>query len=148
MKLLIKGIIGLFVVNSLLGNLKQEGIISGRVSINYPKLIKKLGDNICIEFKSSDDELPNPNRLEHFSFNYDQNDDYFQEDIIYEEESQNFHKNRYHILQHGETLSTLGSRYGVPWREIQEINRIRNVRNIRPGQRIIIPHEFASNWNG
>jgi len=147
MKFFIKGIIGLFVINSLLGNLKQEGIISGRVVINYPKLIKKLGDNICIEFKNSDNEGQYRDRFENFSFNHHQDNASFQRNPDYEGESSHIRGNNYHILQHGETLITLSSKYGVPWREIQEVNRIRNARTIRPGQRILIPTQFTSDWN-
>jgi len=43
-----------------------------------------------------------------------------------------------HILQPGEFLSTVAPAYDVPWRFIQHINRIADVRRIRANQRLKI----------
>jgi len=41
-----------------------------------------------------------------------------------------------HVLQPGEFLSTVAPKYDVPWRFIQRINRISDVRRIRADQRL------------
>lgn len=45
----------------------------------------------------------------------------------------------YHRVQAGENLYRIGQRYGVDARELARINRIRDVTQIRVGQRIWIP---------
>ena len=46
-----------------------------------------------------------------------------------------------YTVQSGDTLSAIGKRYGVPWREIFEANRgtIDNPDRIFPGQQLRIP---------
>jgi len=43
-----------------------------------------------------------------------------------------------HVVRSGETLSQIGSRYGVSWRHLMETNGIRTPR-IRVGQRLAVP---------
>jgi len=42
----------------------------------------------------------------------------------------------WHVLQPGEYLSTVAPQYDVPWRFIQHVNRISDVRRIRANQRL------------
>ncbi|MBN1350534.1 LysM peptidoglycan-binding domain-containing protein [candidate division KSB1 bacterium] len=168
MKLVTKGIIGLFALNFFMGSLRQEGIITGTIYINYPRLFKRIGSNFCVEFVSSNDHQlmrretyeplnfyfeDEPERRIEFEsepgteYDYDQDrqwlDENFDINIVPPPES----KPSYHVLRRGETLISLSSMYGVPWREIKEANRIRNARRIRPGQRILIPTRFEGNWS-
>ncbi len=48
-----------------------------------------------------------------------------------------------YTVQSGDTLSAIGQRYGVPWREIFEANRgtIDNPDRIFPGQQLRIPRQ-------
>jgi nucleoid-associated protein YgaU len=48
-----------------------------------------------------------------------------------------------YTVQSGDTLSEIGKRYGVPWREIFEANRgtIDNPDRIFPGQQLRIPRQ-------
>ena len=48
-----------------------------------------------------------------------------------------------YTVQSGDTLSAIGKRYGVPWREIFEANRgtIDNPDRIFPGQQLRIPRQ-------
>lgn len=46
---------------------------------------------------------------------------------------------QYHTIKRGETLSALARIYDVPWQNIQQANRIQNLRNIQIGQRLVIP---------
>ena len=147
MKIFTKGIIVLFIINSMLGSLKEQGIITGKVSINYKRLFKNFGDNICIEFTASENTVPFRSDLNHLKYDNRQETDYLPNDSYYEEKLDADQKNKYHILQHGETLMTVSHKYGISCREIQELNRIRNVRKIRPGQRILIPGQFVYNLN-
>jgi LysM repeat protein len=47
-------------------------------------------------------------------------------------------KNRYHIVKSGETLYTIGRRYGVTVRELQKINTLTGGNVIHPGQKLKI----------
>lgn len=46
-------------------------------------------------------------------------------------------KNRYHTVQHGDTLWTISQRYGLPLNHLKKANKIRG-NEIKPGQRLII----------
>lgn len=47
-------------------------------------------------------------------------------------------KGRYHIVKSGETLYTIGRRYGVTVKELQKINKLSGGNIIRPGQKLKI----------
>ena len=47
-------------------------------------------------------------------------------------------KSRYHIVKTGETLYTIGRRYGVTVNELKKINKIGGSSVIRPGQKLLI----------
>jgi LysM repeat protein len=47
-------------------------------------------------------------------------------------------KNHYHIVKTGETLYTIGRRYGVTVKELKKINRLNDKSVIRPGQKLLI----------
>jgi LysM repeat protein len=47
-------------------------------------------------------------------------------------------KNRYHIVKTGETLYTIGRRYGVTVKELKKINKLSDKSVIRPGQKLLI----------
>ena len=47
-------------------------------------------------------------------------------------------KNRYHIVKKGETLYTIGRRYGVTVKELKKINKLSDNSVIRPGQKLLI----------
>ena len=47
-------------------------------------------------------------------------------------------KNRYHIVKSGETLYTIGRRYGVTVKELKKINKMSDKGVIRPGQKLLI----------
>ncbi len=46
-----------------------------------------------------------------------------------------------HKVKSGDTLSAIGARYGVPWTEIAEANKIANPDLIFPGQVFVIPEK-------
>ena len=46
---------------------------------------------------------------------------------------------RIHTVRPGETLSGIGQAYGVPYRELAELNDIRDPNRIRAGQRLRLP---------
>lgn len=46
---------------------------------------------------------------------------------------------RFHVLRRGETLSHVGSRYGVSVRELVRINNLRSANRVRAGQRLTLP---------
>ncbi|MDZ7260595.1 MAG: LysM peptidoglycan-binding domain-containing protein [candidate division KSB1 bacterium] len=120
MRSMTKVFLGLFFLNSIVGGLKKDGIITGEISINVPKLIKNLSTGGgFIKIVSSDEQG-----------NLD--DNYF-----YDNEERNYHNT--HVVRRGETLVNLEKLYGVPWQAIKQINGIRDVRKVRVGQRLIIP---------
>ena len=45
-----------------------------------------------------------------------------------------------HQIRSGETLSEIGVRYGIPYREIAQLNKIEDPNKIFAGQRLQIPH--------
>jgi len=47
-------------------------------------------------------------------------------------------KSRYHIVKSGETLYTIGRRYGVTVKELQKINKLSGGKVIHPGQKLRI----------
>ena len=47
-------------------------------------------------------------------------------------------KSRYHIVKSGETLYTIGRRYGVTVKELQKINKLSGGNVIHPGQKLKI----------
>lgn len=47
-------------------------------------------------------------------------------------------KNRYHVVKSGETLYTIGRRYGVTVKQLQKINKLSGGSVIRPGQKLKI----------
>ena len=47
-------------------------------------------------------------------------------------------KNRYHIVKNGETLYTIGHRYGVTVNELKKINKLSDKSVIHPGQKLLI----------
>ena len=50
---------------------------------------------------------------------------------------------RRHTVQRGETLGRIASRFGTSVNDIAELNRIRNVRLIHPGDKLLIPMPAA-----
>jgi LysM repeat protein len=48
-------------------------------------------------------------------------------------------RGREHVVQPGQTLSSIASSYGVPVSEIVRINGLKNANAIRAGQKLIIP---------
>lgn len=46
---------------------------------------------------------------------------------------------RTHTVKKGDTLSEIGEKYGVSWKEIAKVNDIENPDLIFPGQKFIIP---------
>ncbi len=44
-----------------------------------------------------------------------------------------------HVVQPGETLSTIAARYRVPMERLQTLNRINNPSRVLAGQKLIIP---------
>nr|WP_244242529.1 LysM domain-containing protein [Nocardioides seonyuensis] len=42
-------------------------------------------------------------------------------------------------MKSGDTLSEIGARFGVDWREIARVNNIENPDLIHPGQKFTIP---------
>ena len=44
-----------------------------------------------------------------------------------------------HVVQPGESLSLIGTGYGIPWTQIQLANSLINPHLIEPGQRLVIP---------
>jgi len=47
-------------------------------------------------------------------------------------------KNRYHVVKSGETLYTIGRRYGVTVKQLQKINKLSGGSVIHPGQKLKI----------
>jgi LysM repeat protein len=47
-------------------------------------------------------------------------------------------KNRYHIVKSGETLYTIGRRYGLTVKELKKINKLSDIGVIHPGQKLVI----------
>jgi membrane-bound lytic murein transglycosylase D len=48
-------------------------------------------------------------------------------------------RNIYYTIKRGDTLSEIGSKFGISYRKIMKANGIINARSLKPGQRIIIP---------
>ncbi len=48
-------------------------------------------------------------------------------------------------LERGETLASIGRKYHVPTSAIIQVNNIRNARDLKPGQRVVIPRWVANN---
>ena len=44
-----------------------------------------------------------------------------------------------YTVQKGDTLASIGRKFGVSWKKIQEVNQLANPNMIRPGQKIMIP---------
>jgi hypothetical protein len=44
-----------------------------------------------------------------------------------------------YIVQKGDTLASIGRKFGVSWKKLQEANNLANPNLITPGQKIIIP---------
>ena len=44
-----------------------------------------------------------------------------------------------YTVQKGDTLASIGRKFGVSWKKIQEANQLPNPNMIRPGQKITIP---------
>jgi len=49
-----------------------------------------------------------------------------------------------HSVQKGETLSSIGSSYGVSWKKLAEYNGLSNPNQLKVGQEIRIPDSFAA----
>ena len=47
-------------------------------------------------------------------------------------------KNRYHIVKPGDTLYTIGRRYGVAVKELKKINKLSDGSVLHPGQKLLI----------
>jgi len=54
-------------------------------------------------------------------------------------QSFNGKRDRYYEIKSGDTLDSIGSKYGVPAAEIQAYNSIKNPRSLTVGQKIVIP---------
>ncbi|VAX24356.1 hypothetical protein MNBD_NITROSPINAE02-138 [hydrothermal vent metagenome] len=52
---------------------------------------------------------------------------------------------RYHVVRRGETLYRIARRYGVTVSSVKRVNRIRDVRDIKIGTRLLIPAKSSSN---
>jgi LysM repeat protein len=55
-----------------------------------------------------------------------------------EKVSRSTSKNRYHIVKSGETLYTIGRRYGVTVKELKKINKLGDSSVIHSGQKLVI----------
>lgn len=51
------------------------------------------------------------------------------------------HKLRTYKVVRGDTLSEIGAKFGVDWREIAKVNHVRNPDLIYPGQVFAIPND-------
>jgi len=148
MKTLFKVFIGLLAFNAIIGNLRRDGVISGHITINYPRLVKSMSNNIFIEFVSEDNPVQYPptnnavqvihnhQELEELPVYYQNQPEERLEDLFDDIPS---NQTNVHIFTNGETLMTLSSIYGVPRESIKKTNGIRHERDLRPGQIIWIP---------
>jgi len=142
MKSLFKLAFGFLALNAVMANLKQEGVISGQITINYPKLVQKVSENICVRFVDSDEEmLPQnfqvqyvDNNLENLPVYSEQTEPERLEDLFTDIEPETFH-----VVQDGETLISLSALYGVSWQSVKAKNHIADVRRLQPGQKLLIP---------
>jgi nucleoid-associated protein YgaU len=142
MKSFTKLVIGFLAFNAIMANLKQEGVVSGQITVNYPKLIQKVSENIGVRFVDSDEAMyPQNSGVRYVENNFDDLPVYSEqdqserlEDIFTDLEDETFH-----IVQDGETLISLSSIYGVSWESIRETNHIADVRRLHPGQKLVIP---------
>lgn len=142
MKSLFKLAFGLLALNAVMANLKQEGVISGQITVNYPKLVQKVSENICVRFVDSDEEmLPQNfpvqyvgNNLENLPVYSEQAEPERLEDLFTDIEPETFH-----VVQDGETLISLSALYGVSWQVVKAKNHIEDVRRLQPGQKLLIP---------
>lgn len=134
-KMGLKGIIFLMGIQSLIGKLQTEGIVSGSIHINYRVLHEKLVnivtsagaqtlvDKLDSQYNSDGDAWQRFNESEHNEWRP------VNRNIrVYS-----------HIVQYGETLSQLGAQYGVAWQVIKKANHIQNEHHLQIGQRLIIP---------
>lgn len=129
-KFLLKGIIFFMGVQSLMGKLQQEGIITGSIKINYPVLQEKIvsiikSDELNVVVKKLSDEI----YLTEANARVLQNNGYRSNHVLCHN----------HVVQKGETLSNLAEIYGVPWQAIKKANHISDVRKLQIGQHLIIP---------
>lgn len=142
MKSFTKIFIGFLVFNAIMANLRQEGVISGQITINYPKLIRKVSDNIFIRFVDSEENMyPQNIQVRYVENNFDNLPVYHEQDQVerLEDIFSEYDENNFHIIQNGETLISLSALYGVSWKQIKAMNQIKDVRHIQPGQKIRIP---------
>ena len=156
MKNLSKILLGLLALNAIIGNLRQSGAISGHITINGPRLVKAMSENLFIQFVSTE---KNPNYQPIQANNRQFISTHFIEDasqleplpvVYYQQEQETTledlfgdipdrEESNIHILGQGETLMSLSNMYGVSSQRIKYTNGIRNERELRPGQLIRIP---------
>ncbi len=55
---------------------------------------------------------------------------------------------RAHVVQRGETLSSIAAKYGVTVAELARANRLRDADMVRRGQKLIVPDNPGATWTG
>ncbi|MGH8017040.1 MAG: LysM peptidoglycan-binding domain-containing protein [Opitutaceae bacterium] len=55
---------------------------------------------------------------------------------------------RTHVVQRGETLSSIAVKYGVTVAELSRANRLRDADMLRRGQKLVVPGSEGASWTG
>jgi nucleoid-associated protein YgaU len=124
----LKGIIFLMGIQSLIGKMQDEGIVTGSIKINYGVLHAKVVD------------LVTSDEVNGLIYELDERDIEPPREFRNEQPAENNNLRVYkHVVQHGDTLSHLGSQYGVSWKVIKRANHIYDERSLQIGQNLVIP---------
>ncbi len=144
-KFLVKVVVVVLAIQSAMGYLRKEEIISGEIHINYPVLKEKLLKIIPTEkiaeglqdFVTTKVKESLASKLDEMSRSTSQQ---------INQQSMGFSSPRIivHVISEGETLSDLSQIYGVPWQVIKKINHIRDERNLEVGQQLRIPFRLKN----
>ena len=139
-KFLVKVVVVVLAIQSGLGYLRKEGLISGEIKVNYhavkEKILKiiptdKIADKLQDVVTSKIKEVLS-SKVDNWQTELSQN---VSQGTMGERQSRVI----VHIVSEGETLADLSQMYNVPWQVIKKINQIGDGRELTTGRQIRIP---------
>lgn len=144
-KFLVKVVVVVIALQTSMGYLRKEGIITGEIKINYPVVKEKIMKIIPTDkiAQTLQDYVTQKIKESLASKLDDWQQDLNTSSMVATGETRRT-KVLVHVISDGETLSEISHIYDVPWQVIMKVNQLADDNNLTIGQQIKIPSRIKN----